>query len=142
MSAEPPQPYRLEAQIGFILRQATQRHVGIFAELIPGDLTPTQYSAINMLHRLGSCSQNQLGRLVAMDGATIKGVIDRLARRGITQTAPDPDDARLVIVGLTEAGKQLAERCIPQAIRISETTLAPLAPKERQVLLDLLQKII
>jgi len=35
-------PNQLDDQIGFILRQATQRHAAIFASGIGGDLTPTQ----------------------------------------------------------------------------------------------------
>jgi DNA-binding MarR family transcriptional regulator len=50
-------------------------------------------------------SQNQLGRLTAMDPATISGVIGRLTTRGYVQASPDPKDARVVVLGLTPAGK-------------------------------------
>jgi hypothetical protein len=33
--------YVLEENVGFILRQVTQRHLAIFSELIPDELTPT-----------------------------------------------------------------------------------------------------
>src|ERR1700739_3127817 len=96
--------YVLEEQVGFILRQATQRHVIIFSSMMPAGVTPTQFSVINMLDRFGGCSQNQLGRRVAMDAATVKGVIDRLSAKGLTQTAPDPHDARQLLVSLTTDG--------------------------------------
>jgi len=104
-------------------------------------LTPTQFSVVNMLDRVGSCSQNQLGRLVAMDAANVKGVIDRLTTRGITRTSLDPSDARLLVVTLTSDGKKLARDCISSAIQISEETLAPLTTAERKRLLALLKKI-
>ena len=135
------QAYVLEEQVGFILRQATQRHVGIFSEHMDEGLTPTQFSVVNMLDRVGSCSQNQLGRLVAMDAANVKGVIDRLTTRGITRTSLDPSDARLLVVTLTSDGKKLARDCISSAIQISEETLAPLTTAERKRLLALLKKI-
>ena len=69
--------YRLQEQVGFILRKAHQRHVAIFAAHI-GDLTPPQFAALAKLNDVGETSQNQLGALIAMDAATIKGVIDRL----------------------------------------------------------------
>ncbi|MGE4482233.1 MarR family winged helix-turn-helix transcriptional regulator [Acidocella sp.] len=134
--------YMLEEQIGFILRQATQRHVVLFGGMIPSGVTPTQFSVINMLDRLGHCSQNQLGRLVAMDAATVKGVIDRLSAKGITQTEPDPNDARQILVSLTLEGKALAAECLKAAIQISEETLAPLTQAEQKRLLGLLKKII
>ena len=43
-------------------------------------------------------SQNRLGRLKAMDVATIKGVIDRLTARGLTETSADPKDGRRLLV--------------------------------------------
>ena len=41
-----------------------------------------------------------------MDVATIKGVIDRLTARGLTETSPDPEDGRRLLVSLTRAGQQ------------------------------------
>ena len=70
--------YSLKAQVGFNLRRANQRHVAIFARHVDG-LTPTQFAALAKLHELGSLSQNKLGRLTAMDSATIKGVVERLS---------------------------------------------------------------
>ena len=133
--------YVLEENVGFVLRQVTQRHLAIFSALMPEQLTPTQFSALNKLHECGPCSQNRLGRLTAMDAATIKGVVDRLTRRGLTQTQPDPQDARLLVVSLTQAGEELAEHAIPAARRITEETLAPLRSDEQALLLDLLKKL-
>ncbi len=133
--------YYLEEQIGFILRQATQRHVGIYSARMGDTLTPMQFAATSMLSRTGPCSQNQLGRLIAMDAATIKGVIDRLTKRGLTRTAPDPGDARLLIVTLTAAGAALNRRAVRAAMLISEETLAPLTATERKQLTTLLKKL-
>jgi len=89
-SVKPQRPaYVLEEQIGFILRQVWQRHATIFAREIGINLTPTQWAALAKLTETGPCSQNQLGRLTAMDVATIKGVIDRLTARGLTETSAD-----------------------------------------------------
>jgi DNA-binding MarR family transcriptional regulator len=140
-SLAPDAAYILEEQIGFILRQATQRHVGIFSARMTDGVTPTQFAVINMLDRLGSCSQNHLGRLVAMDAATVKGVIDRLVARGITRTAPDSSDARLLLVTLTEEGRRLARRCTRIAAKITEETLAPLTEAETRRLLALLKRL-
>jgi DNA-binding MarR family transcriptional regulator len=113
--------YVLEEQIGFILRQVWQRHATIFAREIGINLTPTQWAALAKLTETGPCSQNQLGRLTAMDVATIKGVIDRLS--------------------LTRAGLQLAEKAAPNALAITRETLAPLDAKERETLVALLGRL-
>jgi len=133
--------YILDEQIGFILRMVSQRHAAIFARDIGTNLTPTQWAALSKLAETGPCSQNQLGRLTAMDVATIKGVIDRLTARGLTETSSDPEDGRRLLVSLTRAGQQLAEKAAPNAFAISKETLAPLDAKERETLFALLNKL-
>ncbi|EKS41755.1 MarR family winged helix-turn-helix transcriptional regulator [Afipia broomeae] len=135
------QPYVLEDQIGFVLRQVWQRHAAIFAREIGINLTPTQWAALAKLTETGPCSQNQLGRLTAMDVATIKGVIDRLTARGLTETSSDPQDGRRLLVSLTRAGQAMAEKAAPSALAISKETLAPLDAKEREIFVTLLNKL-
>jgi len=133
--------YVLDEQIGFILRQVWQRHAAIFAKEIGSNLTPTQWAALAKLAETGPCSQNLLGRHTAMDVATIKGVIDRLTARGLTETSSDPEDGRRLLVSLTRAGQQLAEKAAPQALAITKETLAPLDAKEREMFVALLSKL-
>jgi DNA-binding MarR family transcriptional regulator len=134
--------YILDAQIGFVLRQAHQRHATIFASRMIEDLTPTQWAALAKLKEIGPSSQNLLGRLTAMDAATIKGVIDRLTKRGFTRTKPDPADGRRLLVALTERGAALYDRARPIAARITEQTLGPLNERERAALLALLARLM
>jgi MarR family transcriptional regulator, lower aerobic nicotinate degradation pathway regulator len=141
-SVKPQRPsYVLDEQIGFMLRQVSQRHAVIFARDIGADLTPTQWAALSKLAETGACSQNQLGRLTAMDVATIKGVIDRLTARGLTETSADPEDGRRLRVSLTRAGQQLAEKVAANALAISRETLSPLDARERELFVAMLEKL-
>ncbi|MCW6507202.1 MarR family winged helix-turn-helix transcriptional regulator [Lichenifustis flavocetrariae] len=138
-SVEPA--YVLDRQIGFLLRQVAQRHALIFAAGVEGEVTATQWAALAKLYEVGALSQNRLGRLTVMDAATVKGVIDRLSQRELTETRPDPEDGRRIIVELTVAGRTLVERLIPQALAITDETLAPLTSEERQLLWELLTRL-
>jgi DNA-binding MarR family transcriptional regulator len=141
-SVKPSRPfYILDEQIGFILRLVWQRHATIFAREIGSNLTAAQWAALAKLTEIGPCSQNQLGRLTAMDVATIKGVIDRLTVRGLTETSADPADGRRLLVSLTRAGQQMVEKAAPNALAITRETLAPLDAKERETLIALLSKL-
>ncbi|MGE0279300.1 MAG: MarR family winged helix-turn-helix transcriptional regulator [Rhizobiaceae bacterium] len=132
--------YRLQDQIGFILRKAHQRHVAIFASKI-GDLTPPQFAALAMLAEVGETSQNQLGQLIAMDAATAKGVVDRLASRGFVTVTKDSTDKRRLLVALTAEGRKAHEKLVPLATAITHTTLAPLTDRDAAILVRLLAKI-
>jgi DNA-binding MarR family transcriptional regulator len=140
-SAEPVDGYSLDDQIGFILRKVSQRHTAIFAAAFGSDLTAPQWATLAKLYENGPTSQNFLGRLVALDAATIKGVVDRLGTRGLIVTSPDPDDARRVLVTLTDAGRKEAERGFPIAAAITEETLAPLDAGQRAQLIALLKAL-
>ena len=132
--------YVLDDQIGYVLRRVTQRHLALFAQAIP-DVTTTQMAVLARLAQLGPQSQNALGRETAMDAATIKGVVDRLARQGLVATTPDPDDRRRLTVTLTEAGAAIFARLADPAIEVSRRTLSPLSPDEARALLALLARL-
>jgi DNA-binding MarR family transcriptional regulator len=132
--------YRLQDQVGFLLRRAHQRHVAIFAAAI-SDLTPPQFAALAKLGELGDCSQNQLGQLVAMDAATIKGVIDRLKARGLVALATDEGDRRRLVVSLTGEGRAALALVIPRAMAITAETLSPLTSREAETFVRLLAKL-
>jgi DNA-binding MarR family transcriptional regulator len=140
-SSDGGESYILDGQVGFVLRQAQQRHTTIFASLMVEGLTPTQWAALAKLKEIGPSSQNLLGRLTAMDAATIKGVVDRLTKRGFTETKPDPTDARRLLVTLTEEGAAVYEKAAPRAFRITEETLEPLTENERAAFIDLLRRL-
>ena len=132
--------YVLDDQVGYVLRRVTQRHLAIFSEALP-EVTTTQWAVLARLAEQGPQSQNLLGRATAMDGATIKGVVDRLTRQGLVATTGDPDDKRRLTVTLTPAGSTLFEASIAAALAVSRKTLEPLTPAESRLLVQLLSRL-
>lgn len=134
--------YVLEQQVGHLLRRAHQRHTSIFQAMIGDDqLTPLQFAAMMKLADVGETSQNQLGRLTAMDAATMQGVIKRLLARGLIERRPDPGDRRRLLLTLTGGGREITQRATSLGLDISERTLEPLSAAERGTFLRLLAKL-
>jgi DNA-binding MarR family transcriptional regulator len=134
--------YVLTEQVGHLLRRAHQRHTAIFQDMIgQAQLTPTQYAALVKIRDLGEVSQNELGRMTAMDPATIQGVVQRLAARALIARRTDPDDRRCTLLSLSDAGRALTERAIERGKAITAATLEPLADAERAAFLALLRKL-
>ena len=132
--------YRLDEQVGHILRRASQRHASIFQAHV-ADLTPTQFAAVVKLAEIGECSQNRLGRLTAMDVATIKGVVDRLHNKGFVALRSDQTDKRRTLISLTPVGKARIGELRQTGASISTETLSALTTSERRSFLRLLRKI-
>lgn len=140
-SAAEPGHYVVDEQIGFLLRVTMQRHTSIFTARMIENLTQTQFAALSKLHEVGPCSQNHLGRLIYLDAATIKGVVDRLGVRGFVTALADPKDRRRRAVALTERGREVTEAAMKVAGDITAATLAPLTSDERRTIAALLKKL-
>ena len=134
--------YVMEDQVGFLMRVAMQRHTSIFTSRMVGDLTQTQFAALAKLAEVGTCSQNHLGRLIYLDAATIKGVVDRLRIRRLVTLDGDPTDRRRSMISLTRAGRRVAEKAVAVAHRITAETLIPLKRPEQRQVVRLLKKLI
>ena len=133
--------YVLDEQAGFLMRVAMQRHTSIFTSRMVEGLTQTQFAALAKLYEVGPCSQNHLGRLIYLDAATIKGVVDRLHLRGFVTALSDPNDRRRRPVALTERGRQVTEAAMLVAAEITAATLTPLTADEQRMIAKLLRKL-
>jgi DNA-binding MarR family transcriptional regulator len=143
VAAERLQPaYRLEDQVGFLLRRAYQRASSNLIDRIgPHDLTAPQFATLARLYERGPLSQNLLGRLVAMEPANIRDVVLRLKRRRLVTTRRDTGDGRLIVVGLTASGLSLVEQLLPIEIECTAKTLAGFSASEKKILYDLLGRL-
>ena len=134
--------YVLENQVGHLLRRAHQRHTAIFQATVEDEqLTPLQFAALMRLADVGETSQNQLGRLTAMDAATMQGVIKRLISRGLIDRRPDPNDRRRLLLTLSAAGERMVDGVKDIGFRITDRTLEPLSQAERETFIKLLRRL-
>lgn len=146
-AVEPPQAgessgYRLERQIGFLLRRAHQYASEVFQSKIgKRNLTPQQFSVLVTLLEQREIAQSKLGGLVAMDPATVLGVVQRLAHRGLVAVRTDPADGRRRLVQLTHDGHELARELVAIGPEISRETLAGFTADEQRTLLRLLDRL-
>lgn len=134
--------YVVEDQVGFLMRKAQQRHTALFLErMAVCDLTATQFTALIKIVEMGQVTQNLLGRLAAMDPATIQGVVRRLVARGLASRARDPMDRRTVVLAATPAGRALAVQAVAVAHEVTAATLAPLDEVDQMRFLALLRRL-
>ena len=133
--------YQLSQQVGFNLRRANQRHVAIFSKHVEG-LTPTQFAVLARIFELGALSQNKLGRLTAMDSATVKGVVERLRAKDHVASSADQNDQRLRLIELTAKGRAAFEVAQVQAQAARLETVQPFTDQEYKTFDALLAKLV
>jgi DNA-binding MarR family transcriptional regulator len=67
--------------------------------------------------------------------------IDRLAKKGLVERLPDPSDRRGVLVRLTEAGRDRADRALAGLLEHERAILSELSPLQRDELAGLLRQL-
>lgn len=73
-------------------------------------VTPARLSALSVLVFGGPCSISALADAEQVTGPTMSRIVAALVDAGLVERAPDPDDARAVILTATPEGRSLMER--------------------------------
>ena len=134
--------YDIEQTIGFLLSKAHQRGYALFKErLSPYRLTPQQFVLLAFLWKQDSLTQAELSEISGIDRTTMGGLIDRLAKDGLVQRLPHPDDRRAHRVCLTDRGTAVEEELSNLARQVRQRFLARLTMDEQSLLRDLLEKL-
>lgn len=137
-----PEAALLDDQVGHLLRSAHKRASAVCSEVLgSSELTPAQYFALARLSEVRRLSQNHLGRLTAMDPATIQGVIQRLQARGLVERTADMYDRRRKVLQLTPAGSSMIEQLQGLTVQANDAILGPLNAGEREIFMRLLKRI-
>ncbi|MBW1708116.1 MAG: MarR family transcriptional regulator [Deltaproteobacteria bacterium] len=77
--------------------------------LTPYGLTPTQFFMLTALYEEDGLLISVLAQKVALDRATLTGLLDRLERDGFTERRADPEDRRAIRIHLTAKAEGLRE---------------------------------
>ncbi len=78
--------------------------------LAPLDLNLSEASLLAYVAESGAMAQTRLAERLSLGRAATGSVIDGLARRGLVERSPDPDDRRVWLVEATEVGLLMSER--------------------------------
>jgi len=117
--------------------------VGRVAEALkPLDLSPAGGLVLGILKdACAPCQPNHISERLIVSRATVTGLLDTLAKRGLVRREPHPKDRRMVLVHLTKAGSRMADR-VRRTVHDAEAGwMSPLTEPERAQLTELLGKV-
>ena len=104
------------------------------------DLTPAQYSVLDLLWQRDGRQFNELSSTCCCSPSTITGVVDTLEKKGLVTREANPQDRRSLLVRLTDAGRAM-ERATPGLEMIFESCCGGLARDELGLLGELLNRL-
>ncbi|MEU4835822.1 MarR family transcriptional regulator [Streptosporangium sp. NPDC023615] len=113
--------------------------------LAQGGLKPWEFKVLHHLVASGPpyrATPSMLAEWLDTHPATLTNRLDRMERAGYVDRAHDPADRRRLLVGLTPAGRAVWQERMDQGDRSERALLAPLGPHERELLDDLLRRLV
>jgi DNA-binding MarR family transcriptional regulator len=126
----------------FLLAKAYQKAHGNFKKrLLAYGLTPIQHLILEALWLEDGQSAGDIGKKLVLDGATLSGVLDRLAAGDWIKKEPDPDDKRIIRIYLTEKVRGLRPKLSEERNQANEEIMRRLSLEEKVLLKRLLRDI-
>ena len=119
----------------FLLAKAYQKAHGNFKKrLHTYGLTPIQHLILEVLWREDGLSAGDIGKKLVLDGATLSGVLDRLAAGGWVLKRSDVEDKRVQRIFLTSKSKELRPKLSQARDQTNEDLLRPFSLEEKVLL--------
>ena len=108
-------------------------------------LTPLQYGTLLYLSKATGkpgIEQTSLADRLNVDRNTASLLVEQLVQKGLVERQVNGADRRARLLRLTPRGEKLYVRLRPVHLSANESILAPIAPRERKLLMGLLIRVI
>jgi MarR family transcriptional regulator, organic hydroperoxide resistance regulator len=104
-------------------------------------LSPGVIKTLMRLSKQDGVSMGDMARGIGVDPSYITALVDDLDARGLARREPAPDDRRVKIIVLTDAGRAVADD-IDQVLSVPPAAFTGLSRTELRQLRDLLDKVV
>lgn len=126
----------------FLLAKAYQKaHAAFKQRLAPYGITPVQHLILAVLAEEDFLSPAEISERIIMDGATLSGVLERMAEAGLIKKEENPEDRRSLKISLTAKARQMQADLAAQRKAINEEITAKLSLEEKLLLKRMLKDL-
>ncbi|ORI17328.1 MarR family winged helix-turn-helix transcriptional regulator [Rhodococcus sp. 1168] len=137
---EPPE--RVRRLPSWVLNHVAMRANRVVASRLEHSGRRSDYAVLASLEESGPASQADLARRLAIDRGDLVGILDRLTEEGLAHRDPDTMDKRRNVITVTAAGRGKLTQLDAEIEAAQEDLLAPLDPSERELLMELLGRLL
>jgi len=126
----------------FTLSKAYQKVYATFkSRLLPYGLTPIQALVLHALYVEEGISAGELGKRLALDNATLSGVLDRMADNGWIVKDVLKEDKRVLNIQLTDKARQSQNKFLKETEELNREVLSVFNTEERLLLSRMLKDL-
>ncbi len=109
-------------------------------EAVP-DIGPADFQLMSVVERAGSVTMTVVAARLDVPLSTATNRVDRLVKMGVLCRDRSESDRRIVEIKLSESGRELVAIGNEVRLAMGRAMLAALTPGEREILLELMQKM-
>jgi len=109
--------------------------------LVPYGLTSSQFFLLTALYEKDGLPISALSRKVALDKATLTGLLDRLERDGFAKRKADSEDRRTIKIHLTAKAEKMREELTELYHDNNGMFLSLLTQKEKEIFERVINKL-
>jgi MarR family transcriptional regulator, lower aerobic nicotinate degradation pathway regulator len=136
-----PQPTFRELPTWLLSQAAVRSHRILHARLAEVGASGYEYRVLSALDAESTATQAQLGRLTGLDRRDVAVTVQALEKAALLNRSRSPDDARVLVVRLTSAGRRRC-RGLDRVVReAQEEVFGPLAESDRRRLVRSLSQL-
>jgi DNA-binding MarR family transcriptional regulator len=127
--------------IGRIHRQANNSIERELKKHKLGGIAPSHGDILFQLYKNKSVTMQQLAQLIDRDKSTVTVLVNKLVKLGYINKTPDAQDARIYNFSATQKGRELRPIFEEISNRLLTRVYCEFESKEKEVIIQLLQKI-
>jgi DNA-binding MarR family transcriptional regulator len=132
----------LDSYLPYLLNRAGQRIAASFGEEVrPLGVTVQMWRVLAALRERDGRRMGDLSETTSIEVSTLTRLVDNMEQKGLVARRRDGDDARVVLLHATPAGRRLTQRILPIAERYETVALAGFNAAEAEVLKAALRRL-
>ena len=132
----------LDSYLPYLLNRAGVRIATCFGEEVrPLGATLQMWRVLAALRESDGRRMGDLSQTTSIEVSTLTRLVDNMEKKGLVERRRDGEDARVVALHVTPAGKRLTQRILPIAERYEAVALKDFTPREAQLLKEALRRL-
>lgn len=129
---------KLNNMMPVMIKEFSRRQVG---EIYKGKITLPQFLILGFLHNNGNLKMCAIAKFMSVTTAAMTGMVDRLERLGYVKREPEPEDRRIINVGLTQKGQELVNKINLRRREMIVDVFGKISEQDRMDYLRVLTKV-